>query len=101
MITVQIDEDVIKDLLKAELDKWSGLYGTERELLEDYLDEYVDNGWLDPKDFDPSVIVDNLYVNYSRFVSEDEDDWKELGIDTDHQDERVWAVKDGVALVIY
>lgn len=100
MITVQIDEDTAKDMLYSELDKWH-VDGTERELLYDYLEEYVDDGCLDGGEFDPSVIVDNLYVNYSRFVYEDEDDWKELGIDTDHQDERVWTVKDGVALVIY
>jgi len=100
MITVQIDEDIAKDMLYSELDKWN-IAGTERELLYDYLESYVDDGCLDGGEFNPAELVDNLYINYSSFVYEGDDDWKEMGIGTEHQDERVRAVKDGVALILY
>lgn len=100
MIKVQIDEDMAKDMLYSELDKWN-IDGTRRELLYDYLESYVDEGCLDGGEFNPAELVDNLYVNYSSFVYEGDDDWKELGIGTEHQDERVWRVKDGVALILY
>lgn len=101
MLNVQLDEDVAKDMLYEELNKWTTLDGTERELLYDYFEECVDNGFFDGGEFNPGEFVDNLYVNYSCFAYEGDDDWKELGIGTDHQDERVWGVKDGVALVLY
>ena len=100
MLNVQIDEDVAKDMLYEELDKWN-IDGARRELLYDYLEECVDSGFFDGGEFNPSEFVDNLYVNYSSFAYEGDDDWKELGIGTDHQDEKVWGVKDGVALVLY
>ena len=100
MLNVQLDEDVAKDMLYEELNKWTTLDGTEKELLEDYLEACVDNGSFEGGEFDPASIVDNLYVNYTSFAYEGDDDWKELGVGTEHQDERVWAVKDGVALVL-
>ncbi len=100
MLNVQLDEDVAKDMLYEELNNWN-IDGTERELLYDYFDECVDNGYFDGGEFDPASFVDNLYVNYSSFAYEGDDDWEKLGIGTEHQDERVWAVKDGVALVLY
>lgn len=99
MLNVQLDEDVAKDMLYEELDKWH-VDGTERELLYDYLEDCVDNGYFDGGEFNPGDFVDNLYVNYSSFAYEGDDDWEELGIGTDHQDESVRAVKDGVALVL-
>lgn len=100
MLNVQIDEDVAKDMLYEELNKWN-VDGAERELLYDYFEDCVDNGFFDGGEFNPAEFVDNLYVNYSSFAYEGEDDWEELGIGTDHQDESVWGVKDGVALVLY
>lgn len=101
MLNVQLDEDVAKDMLYEELNGWSDLQGTEKELLMDYLESCVDNGYFDGGEFNPGDFVDNLYVNYSSFAYEGDDDWEELGIGTDHQDESVYAVKDGVALILY
>ena len=100
MLNVQLDEDVAKDMLYEELDKWH-VDGTKRELLYDYFEDCVDNGYFDGGEFNPGEFVDNLYVNYSYFVYEGDDDWKKLGIGTGHQDESVYAVKDGVALILY
>lgn len=100
MPNVQLDEDVAKDMLYEELNKWN-VAGTEKELLEDYLETCVDNGYFDGGEFNPAELVDNLYVNYSSFAYEGDDDWKEYGIGTEHQNESVWAVKDGVALILY
>ena len=100
MLNVQLDEDVAKDMLYEELNKWN-IDGTERELLYDYFDECVDSGFFDGGEFNPAEFVDNLYVNYSSFAYEGDDDWEKLGIGTEHQDESVQAVKDGVALVLY
>ena len=99
MLNVQLDEDIAKDMLYEELNKWN-IDGAERELLYDYLEACVDNGSFDGGEFDPASIVDNLYVNYSSFAYEGDNDWEKLGIGTDCQDERVCAVKDGVALVL-
>lgn len=98
MITVRVDEVVLKDMLSERLKFWD-MSDEQRSMLSDYLDELVDSGCFEGAELNIPVIVDNLYVNDTSFIYEGDADWDGLRVGKDDQDERVVMVRDGVALV--
>ena len=98
MISVMLDEEVAKDMLYTELKKWN-LDRDEECILSDYFDSMIDSGLLDGGEFDPASIVDNVYVNDTRFVYPGEQDWEDFRIGERNQDCRVLIAKDNIALV--
>ena len=80
MITVQIDEDDLLDMLMDRVTEWTN--DTEvRDLYEKMYSSYVNGGCFDGADINVMSIVDNDYVNWcDTLCKEDcsEADWKKL-----------------------
>ena len=80
MITVQIDEDDLLDMLMDRVADWTN--DTEvRDLYEEMYRSYVDGGVFDGAELDIMGIVDNDYVNYCSTLEPSdvsEADWKKL-----------------------
>ena len=80
MITVQIDEDDLLDMLMDRIGVWTN----DREVFDLYekmYRDYIDGGCFDGVELDVMSIVDNDYVNWCSVVSEEdctEADWKKL-----------------------
>ena len=80
MITVQIDEDDLLDMLMDRVDYWTD----DKEVKDLYEEMYrhsIDCGCFDGAEFDVMSIVDNDYVNWCSVISEKdctEEDWKKL-----------------------
>ena len=80
MITMQIDEDDLLDMLMERVGVWT----KDEEVLDLYekmYRSYVDGGCFDGAELDVMSIVDNDYVNWcSTLCQEDcsEEDWKKL-----------------------
>ena len=80
MITVQIDEDDLLDMLMDRVADWTN--DTEvRDLYEEMYRSYVDGGVFDGAELDIMGIVDNDYVNYCSTLEPSdvsEAEWKKL-----------------------
>ena len=80
MVTVQIDEDDLLDMLMERVGVWT----SDREVFDLYekmYRNYIDGGCFDGAELDVMSIVDNDYVNWcSTLCQEDcsEEDWKKL-----------------------
>ena len=75
MVTVKIDEDVLIDILVDRfVEYWNNgnTMDDAYELFKSYYEDLVYSGVLDGAEFDPAVIVDNDYVNYTAIVTADE-----------------------------
>ena len=68
MITVQIDEDYVIELLMNRVKTWTDDEDTI-ELFEQYYDNMVYNGCYDGSTLDVMAIVDNDYVNNTSIVT--------------------------------
>jgi hypothetical protein len=80
MVTVQIDEDDLLDMLMDRVAEWTN--DTEvRDLYEKMYESYVDGGCFEGAELNIMSIVDNDYVNYCSTLCEEdcsEEDWKKL-----------------------
>ena len=80
MVTVQIDEDDLLEMLMNRVAEWTN--DTEvRDLYEKMYESYVDGGVFEGAELNIMSIVDNDYVNWCSVVSEEdctEADWKKL-----------------------
>ena len=80
MVTVQIDEDDLLEMLMERVAVWTN--DTEvRDLYEEMYSSYVNGGCFEGAELNIMSIVDNDYVNYcSTICKEDcsEADWKKL-----------------------
>ena len=80
MITVQIDEDDLLDMLMDRIGVWTN----DREVFDLYekmYRDYIDGGCFDGVELDVMSIVDNDYVNYCSTLEPSdvsEADWKKL-----------------------
>lgn len=87
-IRVQIDSDDMIQMLIDRLDVWADKMDSDAyECYAQYLENCVEDGVFDDmKDFDPKVIVDNLYVNDTSCITKDE--FSQWDIE-DEDDERI------------
>ena len=80
MVTVQIDEDDLLDMLMDRVAVWTN--DTEvQDLYEEMYRNCIDDGCFEGAELDIMVTVDNDYVNYcSTLCKEDcsEEDWEKL-----------------------
>lgn len=80
MITVQIDEDDLLDMLMDRVADWTNDVEI-RDLYEEMYRNYVDGGVFEGAELNIMSIVDNDYVNYCSVLEADEvseADWKKL-----------------------
>ena len=80
MVTVQIDEDDLLEMLMNRVAEWTN--DTEvRDLYEEMYRNYVDGGVFEGSELNIMVTVDNDYVNYCSTLEPNEvseADWKKL-----------------------
>ena len=82
-ITIKVESDYLVDLLIQRLDYWTSDQNI-KELYRGYYQCIID--CFDGGEFDPSIIVDNDYINYTSVITEDE--FEDFGIE-DEDDERI------------
>ena len=75
MINVQIDENTLLDLLVDRVKYWTNDPDTI-ELFTNYYQGMIDSGCFEGAEFDPSIIVDNDYVNYFRVMEKDDSEYE-------------------------
>lgn len=89
MINIQMDSDDMIEMLLDRLAVWvTSQYGDEWDCWSEYITDMVEGGVFDGGEFNPMVIIDNLYVNDTSMITRDE--WEEYGIE-DEDDERILA----------
>lgn len=77
MITVRVDNEVALDMLVDRVGFWTD----DAEVVDLYrkmYENYIDGGVFDGSDFDVMVIVDNDYINYTRIISQGDEEFDEL-----------------------
>lgn len=73
MITVKITEDDALYMLMDRLGVWTSDKRIQK-LFESMYQSYIDGGCFDGCEFDPTIIVDNDWINYCRIVEQDAKD---------------------------
>ena len=84
MITVQIDETTLLDMLVDRVEYWTD----DRDVIDLYQEYYnnlIESGCFEGSVLDIAVIVDNDWVNYTRVMTSDELK-KEYNIDVNGAD---------------
>lgn len=76
-ITCKINSDTAYNLLIERVRFWTS-EPTTLALYEAMYENYCDNGYFDGAEFDPSVIVDNDYVNWCSVVSPDDGNYAKI-----------------------
>ena len=71
MITVQIDEDTLQEMLMNRVEHWTDDPDT-LELFEEFYKNRINGGCFDGAELDIMSIVDNDYVNNTSIVTIDE-----------------------------
>lgn len=92
MVNVKIHEEDLLEMLVNRLRRW-----TDNKLaIEDYSNWYEDlinSGCFDGVEFDPLLIVDNDWVNYTEYISYTEfADWN---IEDEFDDKILWVGQEG------
>ena len=85
MITVQIDETTLLDMLVDRVEYWTD----ERDVIElyqEYYNDLIESGCFEGSVLDIALIVDNDWVNYTRVMTSDELK-KEYNIDVNGADD--------------
>ena len=73
MITVQIDEDTLLDMLMNRLETWTSDDDT-LELFNKFYENRIDGGCFDGAELDVMSIVDNDYINNTSIITREEYD---------------------------
>ena len=80
MINVQVNEEDLLDLLMQRVEYWT----TDTYILslyEQYLKDLIDGGYFEGANLDINLIIDNLYINDTQIM--DEEDLRNNNIDID------------------
>ena len=88
MITVQIDETTLLDMLVDRVEYWTD----EKDIIELYQEYYnnlIEGGCFEGGTLDVAAIVDNDWVNYTRAMTSDELE-KEYDIDVKNTDDNYY-----------
>ena len=78
MINVQVDEETLLDLVMQRMEYWT-TNSYVLNLYEQYLKDLIDEGCFEGNNLDISVLIDNLYINDTQIM--DEEDLKKNDID--------------------
>lgn len=71
---VTIDEETIISMLKDRMEVWVKSYEPAYQVYEGLITELVEDGYFEGmKEFDPMVIIDNLYINDTSFYDSVDD----------------------------
>ena len=95
LVNVRMESDDLLELLMNELKGWTD-DPEVLELYELYYTEMLESGAFEGRTFEPMLIVDNDYVNWTSIYTLEE--LKENEIDPEDND-RILASKDGLYLV--
>ena len=71
MINVQVNEEQLLDLLMQRMQYWTNDANT-LNLYEQYLRDLIDGGCFEGANLNISLLVDNLYVNDTLIMDEEE-----------------------------
>ena len=77
MITVEIENEVALDMLVDRVKFWTD----DAEVIELYrkmYKNYIDGGCFDDSILEVMIIVDNDYINYTRIISQGNEEFEEL-----------------------
>ena len=70
---ITINEDTMIDMLMDRMQVWVKSYEPSYPVYEGFITELIEGGCFDGADFDPMIIIDNLYINDTTFYDTVED----------------------------
>lgn len=77
MVSVQIDEDTLVDMLMERVEVWTEDEDV-RDLFKQMYEHYAESGCFEGAELDVMGIVDNDYVNWCRVIYDNDEDYKKL-----------------------
>lgn len=95
MVTVQIDENTLIEMLVERVKYWTDDSDTI-ELFEQYYTDLFESGRFEGAEFDVAVIVDNDYINYFNVITKDDSDYEWA---TENNDRIYGQLSNGTILV--